>query len=369
MKRILCIVGSMNAGGAETFLMKLYRNLDRTQYQMDFCVAIKEPGIYDDEIRSLGGKIFYTIPKSKGILKSFNAIRNIVSKNQYSYVMRVSQHSLSGLELLAAKMGGAKTTVFRSSNTQTGGGTLNRILHKICLPITMYVPDVKIAPSTEAADFMFGKNSVKKRDAVILPNALDLKVFAFNQEIRNTVRAELGIEDRFVVGHIGRFSQQKNHEFLIEIFLEIKKLRRNAFLLLIGKGELMDKVQKQVDEKGLGDSVKFLGVRKDVSSLLSAMDIFIFPSFFEGMPNTVIEAQTSGLPCLVADTITKEAEVTKLVRFMGLYDKADVWAGAAIKMGEANISRENVEKEMALKGYEIKECTQRFVELVFKQEK
>lgn len=366
MKRILCIVGSMNAGGAETFLMKLYRNIDRTQYQMDFCVAIKEPGIYDDEIRSLGGKILYTIPKSKGILKSFNAIKNIVSKNQYLYVMRVSQHSLSGLELLAAKMGGAKTTIFRSSNTQTGGGRLNRILHKICLPITMYVPDVKIAPSTEAADFMFGKNSVKKRGAVILPNALDTTVFAYNQESRNKLRAELGIEDNFVVGHIGRFSQQKNHEFLIEIFREIKKLRRNATLLLIGKGELMDKIQKQVDEEELGDSVKFLGVRKDVPALLSAMDIFVFPSFFEGMPNTVIEAQTSGLPCLVADTITKEAEVTKLVRFKGLHDTADAWAEAVIKQGEENICRENVAKEMVLKGYEIKECTQKFVELVFK---
>ena len=195
---------------------------------------------------------------------------------------------------------------------------------------------------------------------------MDTTVFEYNQESRNKLRTELGIEDNFVVGHIGRFSQQKNHEFLIEIFREIKKLRRNATLLLIGKGELTDKIQKQVDEAELGDSVKFLGVRKDVPALLSAMDIFVFPSFFEGMPNTVIEAQTSGLPCLVADTITKEAEVTTLVRFKGLHDTADSWAEAAVKQGEENCCRENIAKEMILKGYEIKECTQKFVELVFK---
>mgnify|MGYP001624405131 CR=1 FL=1 len=167
-KRILCIVGSMNAGGAETFLMKIYRNLDRTKYQMDFCVSIDSPGVYDEEIYSLGGKIVHTSPKSKGFIKSFNSIKNIVKTNKYKYVMRVSQHSLSGLELLAAKLGGARVTIFRSSNTQTGGGKLNRILHSICLPLTMLVPEIKIAPSTEAAEFMFGKNCVKKGRANIV---------------------------------------------------------------------------------------------------------------------------------------------------------------------------------------------------------
>ena len=366
MKRILCIVGSMNAGGAETFLMKLYRNIDRTKYQMDFCVAIKEPGIYDNEIKSLGGKILYTTPKSKGAVKSFMSIRKIVSENKYEYVMRVSQHSLSGIELIAAKLGGAKTTIFRSSNTQTGGGFINRFLHKICLPITKFVPDIKIAPSTEAADFMFGKNSVKKRNVLIIPNALNIDSYIYDNKNRFKCREELNLHDKVVIGHIGRLTHQKNHNYLIDIFAEIKSEINNAVLLIIGKGELKSEIEEKVEKLSLADSVMFLGVREDIPKLLSAMDIFVFPSFFEGMPNTVIEAQTSGLPCVIADTITREVAVTKYVKFLSLNDSAEIWASKILEfLNTSDDQRKLAAEEMRSNGYNIEDTVQLFVNNIF----
>lgn len=365
MKRILCIVGSMNAGGAETFLMKLYRNMDLEKYQMDFCVSIKEPGVYDEEIHSLGGKILYTVPKSNGFIKSFKSIKKIVSENNYQYVMRVSQHSLSGLELIAAKRGGAKVTVFRSSNTQTGGGLLNRILHLIFLPVTMFVPDIKIAPSTEAADFMFGINSVRRKNVLILRNALEIDKYAYNAINRVNYRRKFGLENNFVVGNVGRMSKQKNHDYLINIFSEIKKQKNNAILLLVGTGNLKEKLQEKVESLGLRDSVIFLGVREDIPQLLSTMDIFVFPSLYEGLPNTVIEAQTSGLPCLISNTITKEVKITDLVYFLSIKKKAREWADVAIKLALEKQDRTIVTTLVSEAGYGIGNITRKFEQIIF----
>ena len=368
MKRLLCIVGSMDAGGAETFLMKVYRNMDRTKYQMDFCVAVKKPGFYDEEIRSLGGKILYTVPKSKGMLKSFMTICKIVKDNQYKYVLRVSQHSLSALELLAARLGGAKVLAFRSSNSKTIGGKVNCLLHEVCKPLANIVPNVKIAPSTEAAEFMFGKKCVKKGKTILLQNGLDTNVYKFSEEARENLRKELDVEDNFVIGHVGRFNFQKNHEFLIDVFAEVKKQKSNAVLVLIGKGELEERVKEKVKTLGLEDSVMLLGVRDNVSQLLSAMDIFVFPSLFEGMPNTVVEAQTNGLPCVVSTNITREVEITDLVCFKSLEEHPQKWAECIINIEKEQQSRSGYYMKLIEEGYDIKDSSYNFVKCIFERE-
>ena len=168
-KRLLCIVGSMNVGGAETFLMKIYRVLDKTRFQMDFAVATNTEGVYDKEIVSLGGRIYHITPKSSGIIKNYNSIKHIVKEKKYKYVLRTSQHSLSALELLAAKSGGAKIRVFRSSNSNTTTGSNKQlILHNICKFMPMLFANIRIAPSTKAAEFMFGKDCIKKGNALSL---------------------------------------------------------------------------------------------------------------------------------------------------------------------------------------------------------
>jgi len=333
MNRLLCIVGGMNAGGAETFLMKIYRALDKSKYQMDFLVAIEEKGFYDDEINFLGGKIFHVPPKSKVFLKNFKEISRIVEDNHYKSVLRVSQHSLSAMDLLAARLGGAKKIAFRSSNSSTVDESNKEVLlHKLCLFMPKIIPNIRFAPSTEAAEFMFGRNSVTNKKAQILHNALDLNIFFYDEKGRNQIRKEFGINDKTLLcGHIGRFKKQKNHSFLIKVFNSLHGINPNSKLLLVGNGELEPEIRSQIKDLKLENDVIFAGVRSDITQLLSAMDIFLFPSFYEGMPNTVIEAQATGLPCIISDTITREANITGLVHYMSLSDPLEQWADQAIK--------------------------------------
>ncbi len=364
MKRVLCIVGGMNAGGAETFLMKVYRELDKTKYQMDFAVAIEEKGYYDDEILDLGGKIFHITPKSKGFFRNFNSMRRIVRENKYCYVLRTSQHSLSALELFASWLGGAKRRIFRSSNSNTVTTSKKQfVLQKACLFMPRLFANVRIAPSTEAAEFMFGKGCVEKGRAALLHNGVDLSVYRYDEKCKEDIRKEFNIaEDAFVIGHVGRFQEQKNHLFLLEIFHHIHQKNEKAILLLVGKGELEEKIREKAEALGISDRVIFAGVRSDIPALLSAMDVYVFPSFYEGMPNTVIEAQATGLPCVISDTITKEANITGLVEYLPLND-AKNWAEHALAAEQQ--PRQDTKQAFVEQKYDINSVAKHFAKHVF----
>lgn len=359
MQRLLCIVGSMDAGGAETFLMKIYRALDIDKYQMDFCVAKKEKNFYEDEINEMGGKIYRITPKSKNLFKNFNDIKRIVKKNNYKSVMRISQNSLSSLELLAAKLGGAKNIIFRSSNTSVYGNKIEEIIHYIFRPISNHIVNIKIAPSKEAGKFMFGKSKFH-----IINNGLDLNKYSFSEESREKYREEFNANNKLIIGHVGRFNQQKNHKFLIDIFEKYNLINDNSELWLFGKGELEENIKNYVKQQKLEKKVKFFGVRQDVNLIYSAMDCFVFPSLFEGMPNTVIEAQTSGLPCLVSNTITNDCNITNNVTFLELNNYPEEWAKKILKNDINN--RKTTSKIIKEKKYDINDVVEGFVKIVFK---
>ncbi len=364
MKRLLCIVGSMNMGGAETFLMKLYRNFDRTKYQMDFAVAIAEKGEYDDEILNLGGRIYHITPKSKGTVKNFLDIKNLVRKEQYNYVLRVSQHSLSALELFAAMLGGSKVRAFRSSNSNACAGKINGLIHKLCMFMPRNFANRYIAPSTEAASFMFGENYVKSGRVLLLRNAVNHSLFAYNTDYRAQIRQELGILDNdIVVGHIGRFNHQKNHTYLLDVFSEILKLKRNSKLILVGKGEKETQIIDYAKQLGIIDFISIISPRHDVNKLYSVFDVLVFPSLFEGMPNVIIEAQAASLPCVTSDSLTKEAEITKYVSWMPLSDSPQKWASKALEM--VSMSRQSTIDEFRSNKYEIKDSVHEFCHLIF----
>ena len=363
MKRLLCIVSSMDRGGAETFLMKLYRSLDTSKYQMDFCVSNPKKGFYDDEIKAKGGKIFLIPQKSKNPIKSFAALKKIVKENEYKYVLRTSQQSLATLDLIAAKMGGAKKLIYRSSNANTTGGFAKKALNKLFSFLPRIVPNVKIAPSTEAAEFVFGKRAVRKGKVVLLHNGLDYEQFRFNNSIREKIRAELEVENKILFGHVGRFNIQKNHSFLIEIFEEIHKENTKAQLILIGEGELKESIENKINELNLQECVKILGAKPNVNEYLMAMDALIFPSFFEGMPNVIIEAQATGLPAVLSNTITPEADITGLLTYLDLNTSKSVWAKEALN--KTNIERKDYEKEFIENGYNIKNILDEYVNVLF----
>ena len=363
VKRILCIHNSMNVGGAETFLMKLFRNIDREKYMMDFCVNIQD-NFYEKEIRELGGK-FFIIPSKSDNLKEFKKqLTDIVKKEKYEYVLRVTSTGMGFMDLKIAKKAGAKLCSVRSSNSSDGGSLKSLLVHKLGRFLYEKYVDVKFAPSDLAAKYTFGKKAYETGEAKILHNAIDLDVFSYKAEGHKKVREEFGISDSTVVlGHIGRFMTQKNHMFLLDIFDEFHKKNKDSVLMLVGKGELEQQIKDRIAEKGLTDSVIFTGVRSDVPDVLSAMDVFVLPSFYEGMPNVIIEAQATGLSCIISDTITREADITGLIKYMPISISAEKWA---VEIEDA-CKKERIDtKEMYVnQKYDIKGAAKEFSKMVF----
>lgn len=350
-KRVLCIVSGMNRGGAETFLMKIYRALDKNKYQMDFCVTTE--GVYDEEIKAMGGKIFMIPQKSKNPIKSFTAIKKIVKENQYKSVLRTCQHSLASIDLLAAKLGGAKKLIYRSSNAGITEKGFGKFINSLFSFLPKIIPNVKIAPSTEAAEFVFGKKAVSSGNVIIMPNCLDYDIFEFDMTKREKIRRQLNLEDKHIIGHVGRFNKQKNHYFLIDIFNDIHIKDNKAHLLLIGKGELENDIRDKINRMNLKEYVTIISPVNNVNEYYMAMDVLIFPSFFEGMPNVIIEAQATDLPCILSDTITKEANITGKLIYRSLSDDSQMWANYAIRaISDIRNSNRKVYEE---KGYIVKD--------------
>ena len=366
MKRVLCLISGMNAGGAETFLMKLYRRLDKTIYQMDFCINVSDKCFYEDEILALGGKIYRVPPKSASVSTFKKRLYEIVKENHYDYVLRVTSSAFGFMDLKIAHKAGASVCAARSSNSSDGGSLKSKIAHRLGRILYGKYVNVKMAPSDLAAEYTFGKKAYENGAVNILRNAIDIDRYGFSADMRSRIRSEFGLPDDItVLGHVGRFMTQKNHAFLLEAFAEYAKQNGSCVLLLVGKGELEEQIRNKVSELGLNGKVIFAGVRSDIPALLSAMDVFVFPSLYEGMPNTVIEAQATGLPCLIADTITREADITGLVEYLPLGDAA-IWAK---KISSMPLPTERKTPICRFKehGYDIESVTEQFVKLIFRE--
>lgn len=356
-------MSGMNAGGAETFLMKQYRMLNREKYQLDFCVNIQERCYYDDEIEALGGRIYRIPPKSKDFKASLKALENIVRDNGYENVLCSSVKPGTALELLAAKKGGAKRLIYRSSNSSVDGGAKQKILHCTLGQLAKIVPSVKIAPSKEAAEYCFGKGCIQKKKAFILHNGIDTSVYRYSDETRKKMREELQLDGKFTVAHVGRFSKAKNHTFLIDVFEELLKIKPDSILMLIGTGELEEVVKQKAKEKNIEKKIMFLGLRNDVPQVLCAADVFVFPSFYEGMPNTVIEAQALSLPCIISDKITPDADITGNVEYLPL-GNAKQWAQTTAKHTDG-FKRQDMRKVFKEQKYDSETTAKEFVKFCF----
>ena len=361
MKRVLCILSSLDAGGAETFLMKIYRALPPEEFQMDFVVSA-DGGSYTREVLDRGGKIFLIPMRTKDLKGAMSQLRRIVSDNGYTHVLKLGNGTASCVDLLVAKWGGAKKRIMRSCNALSGLSWKAKLGHLALQPALNWVANVKLAPSMLAAEFTFGRRQARK-NVHLLNNGVDLNLFRFDPEARQTLRREFGLEDKLVVGHVGRFNKQKNHMFLLDVFYEIQKKQENARLVLIGQGELEGSIREKIARLGITDKVIFTGLRSDVPRLLSALDVVVFPSFHEGMPNVIIEAQATGLPCVIADTITRDADITGLVEYLPLELSAKQWAERALLA--AGQERRDTSGDFKKHAYDIESVSERFVTLLF----
>ncbi len=363
--RVLIIGMHDKIGGVETFLMNYYRNIDRNKIQFDF-VSIYDKLCFEDEIKQLGGKIYRICSEKKNPIKYCNQLTKIIKKNNYR-IIHINMLSLANiLPIIVSKFQKVKHIIIHSHNSNTPSGIVRKILNCINKPFTYLATDF-FACSELAAQWMFGKRILKKHNLKIINNAIELDKYKFNENLRNIIRKKLNIENKFVIGHVGRFSFQKNHEFLIDVFYEVQKEEKNAILLLIGEGELEEDIQRKVKELGIESKVMFLGTTNRVQDYLQAMDLFVLPSRFEGLPVVGIEAQASGTKCIFSKNITSEVKVTDNVEFIGLNENIERWKEEILKYKEAY--KKDIDSNEIFEKYEIKKASKELTDIYMKMQK
>jgi glycosyltransferase involved in cell wall biosynthesis len=348
--RILHVVVNMNRGGAETLIMNLYRNIDRSKVQFDF-LTCKE-GVFDSEIREMGGQIhripYVTEVGHSGYVKKLNQF--FEANSNYS-IIHSHMDKMSGLVLRAAKRANVPVRIAHSHSIRSEGRVTARTYKWYVGKSVTKSATHLYACSNTAASWLFKGKSKK---AFILKNGIDYSQFQFSLDVRKVIRTKLQLDNNsLVIGHVGRFSHPKNHLFLLEVFSELLKKIPNAQLVLVGGGTLKSKIEEKVKELHLEENVKLLGIREDIHLLLQAFDLFVFPSLHEGLGVALIEAQAAGLPCIISDSITNEVDMgVGMVQYVPLKNKK-VWVERILNAAKQNLSRNTPESALNQQGYNI----------------
>lgn len=360
--RVLHVLGNTNLGGAESRIMDLYRHTDRNRVQFDFLVHSREEGFFEKEIRELGGRIF-RVPRFR-IYNYFSyrkALKEFFQKHHEFALVQGHMTSTAAIYLPIAKKAGVKKTAAhaRSAGVDKGlKGTMTRFLRRNLADKADYL----FTCSELAGISVYGEKAVREGKTIFIPNAIDCAGFTFDPEKRKKLREELGLTDALIIGHVGRFHYAKNHEYLLRVFAELCRMSAGAggstaetgadqkyHLILLGEGPLMEDTRKLAEELGVVDRVHFLGNHKNIADYYQAMDYFVYPSRYEGMPGTIVEAQASGLPCLMSDTICREVIVTELVETMSIEKEPKVWAEELQRRIDALVSKQENRKKYAAK--------------------
>lgn len=353
--RILHVVVNMNRGGAETLVMNLYRNVDRSKVQFDFLTC--KAGVFDSEIAEMGGKV-YRLPyvTDVGHTAYVKQLNQFFKENSHYTIVHSHMDKMSGLVLRAAEKANIPVRIAHSHNTQSEGGLASKVYKWYAGSNIKRSATHLYACSNAAAQWLFKNQS---NETFILKNGIECDKFKFSSDVREQIRKELQLDkESLVIGHVGRFNHQKNHLFLLEVFAQLIKAVPNAKLILVGGGTLHSKIEEKITELQVEENVKLLGVREDIHLLLQAFDAFVFPSLHEGLPVTLIEAQGAGLPCIISDAITKEVDMgIELVQSLPLTDK-NVWVETLLNVTNRNLSRKISEKALNQKGYNIRKTAE-----------
>ena len=311
--------------------MELYRRIDRSQLQFDFVVFPGETGGLYPEITSLGGHVFECPRYSGGNHFAFcNWWNTFLTEHTEYHIVHAHVRSSASIYLSIAKKHGC-LTIIQSHSISNGKGIPAVIKYLLQLPLR-HIADYLFSCSDAAGRWLYGENATHKSNYSIIPNCIDCKRFAYSESVREAIRNELGIEeDCFVVGHIGRFHEAKNHKYLVRIFKEILNKNHNSWLLLVGDGELRGSIEALCNRFEIQERVIFTGARRNTEQYYQAMDVFLFPSLWEGLPVSVVEAQASGLHCIISDKITRDVQLTDLVEYYPLEKTPADWAIRAMQ--------------------------------------
>lgn len=355
--RILHIVGRMDRGGIETMLMNLYRNIDRDKVQFDFLAHYGREAAYNDEIRAMGGRI-YEMPALKTdekvyywkLFQYISALHRFFREHREYKIIHGHMTNTASIYMPIAKKYGVTCRIAHSHNTHGKAGFLGYVTNLLQKPIYKYATDW-FACSKAAANWFYPKKDVAAGKVKVVPNAVDAQKFRYNEAVRRQTREQLGIADKLVIGCVARFRPEKNQIFLLQVLQEVLKTRPNAMLLFVGDGPCEQEVLQKAQELGIGQKVRSLGQRSDVPELMQAMDVFVLPSLWEGLPVVGVEAQASGLRCVVSDGVTTEMNAIDMVEFISLQETLSHWAQAVITAAER--PREDTFERIRAAGFDI----------------
>lgn len=341
--RVAQMMTDMNYGGVEMVVMNYYRHIDRPKVQFDFFALEGSTIPQREEIERLGGRV-YVVPKYTHLIQYEREIQRIFRENNYQ-IVHSHMNTLSVFSLYGAKKAGVPNRILHNHSTAGKGETKKNIIKYMLRPFAKIYPTELCACSKLAGEWIYGRNTEFR----VFNNAIDLDKYRYDPEKRNALRRELGIEGKKVIGHIGRFCYQKNHDLLIDIFAEVTKAEKDSLLMLIGEGELEQEIRNKVHNLGLDDKVFFLGRRADAYRYYQAMDIFLLPSRYEGLPVVGVEAQAAGLPCVFSGNVTEEAKLLDTT----VYIDDDVKQYAAAVLDGIKKTRKDTRKELRNAGFDI----------------
>lgn len=338
--RIAHIIGKLNAAGVEAVVNNYYKNIDHNKYQFDYYIDSDSSCKPSKDLIDMGAR-YFVIPPYQHLFSHIKTLVRLFKENKY-LIVHSGMNTLAPISLFAAWMAGVPIRINHNHST-AGKGEFKRNCLKYCLrPFAKVFANYYCACSKYAGIWLFGKNFFSSGKVTVFNNAVDTSKFAFSTSNRDKLRKELGISNKYVIGHIGRFTKQKNHYFLIDIFEQYYKKNSNAVLLLVGIGELQDEIKDAVKKKKLEDAVIFLGKRSDVDELYSAMDLFVLPSLYEGLPVVGVEAQVSGLPCIFSNEITREVAITENVYFLPIDGSVSDWCSQITNFKNLDLKRDKL---------------------------
>ena len=349
--RVAQIIGKWLGGGVESVVMNYYRHIDRTKIQFDFICDEDSTNIPYEEIEKLGGKVIL-IPPYQKVFKYHKELKKVLKDGNYK-IVHSHINTLSVFSLYAAKCAGVPVRIAHSHSTTNKQEKKKNLLKQVLRPFSKVFATDYMCCSELAGRWLFGNKEYDNGNVYLLNNAIDLDKFKYDEKIRNDKRKELNIsDDTLVIGHVGRFVEQKNHRFLIDIFNEVHKQKENSILLLAGQGPLMEEMKEKVRNLGLEKNVEFLGQRSDINELYQAFDVFCLPSLYEGLPVVGVEAQATGLLCMLSDDMTKETKILQSTQFLSLNQKASEWAKIILDKSKLGCNKDTV-KEMSENGFNI----------------
>ena len=346
-------------GGVEAVILNYFRNINKSKFVFDFVIdSDSTDNNFINEIQELGGTIIKCPPYQK--LHKYNKFLYKLFKEKNYDIVHSNINTLSVFPLRMAEKAGIKIRIAHSHSTSNPKEWKKNLLKNILRPFSKKYANVYFACSELAGRWLFGNKTFDEGKVTIINNAIDVEKFVYNEDIRKKVRNDLKEkckleidDDTLVVGHIGRFVKQKNHDFLIDIFNEVHKRKENSVLVLVGQGPLQKEIEEKVKILGLQDCVLFLGQRNDANELYQAMDVFVLPSLYEGLPVVGVEAQASGLLCELSNAMTKETKILDTTNFIDLSLSAEEWAEKILD-GQNKFVRKNMTEELKDSGYDIK---------------